>query len=238
MCQINIIHIHNSNNDLAIQDLKAEVYNYFNQRNRPLPSFRCLDISSIDEKCANKFAINLLYDDGFTLEQALELKKHQELDNVLIFSENSKIIQTLSSLNAKVVVSLSYEKSEIVEALERICSGIRAQKMVVISTEGTIILTTGELNYINIEGRSLAYHTDNKVYYSKCLRASFMKSIPEISNKPELYITATALIVNLSKIKKINGEQLTFMNGDYIYVPKSQINDLYNAWLDYHLQDE
>ena len=47
-----------------------------------------------------------------------------------------------------------------------------------------------------------------------------MKEIPNITNKPELMLVGKTLLINLTKIKKINDEEITFMNKEKLYIPK------------------
>ena len=62
-----------------------------------------------------------------------------------------------------------------------------------------------------------------------------MKEIPNIANKPEMMLVGKNLLINLTKIKKINNEEITFMNKDKLYIPKIRKDEVMTAWKEYFL---
>lgn len=126
------------------------------------------------------------------------------------------------NLKQKIKKILENEKINIIEEESIIINGIINNKEYI-----------KNINYVNIEGRCLAYHLINKeVKYSKSMINSFLKEIHPLENKNGMYQAGYGIFVNLLNISAINifEKIIYFENGDQVEIPKNKIKEVYNAW--------
>jgi hypothetical protein len=110
------------------------------------------------------------------------------------------------NLKQKIKKILENEKINIIEEESIIINGIINNKEYI-----------KNINYVNIEGRCLAYHLINKeVKYSKSMINSFLKEIHPLENKNGMYQAGYGIFVNLLNISAINifEKIIYFENGD------------------------
>lgn len=126
------------------------------------------------------------------------------------------------NLKQKIKKILKNEKVNIIEEENIIINGIINSKEYI-----------KNINYVNIEGRCLAYHLiDKEVKYSKSMINSFLKEIHPLENKNGMYQAGYGIFVNLLNISAINifEKIIYFENGDQVEIPKNKIKEVYNAW--------
>lgn len=93
-----------------------------------------------------------------------------------------------------------------------------------------------DLNYINIENRSLMYHLKhNKEVSSVSLRERFVVATKSLMEHPELYFMAPSLIVNMTNIKILYKDHIEFYDGSILYFPETHYRDLKEKWKQYIL---
>ena len=126
------------------------------------------------------------------------------------------------NLKQKIKKILENEKVNIIEEESIIINGIINNKEYI-----------KNINYVNIEGRCLAYHLiDKEVKYSKSMVNSFLKEIHPLENKTGMYQAGYGIFVNLLNISAINifEKVIYFENRDQVKIPKNKIKEVYNAW--------
>lgn len=90
-----------------------------------------------------------------------------------------------------------------------------------------------ELNYINIEQRSLGFHFVNgTIVKSVCLRCAFEKAVLNyLQNNSQYYLVNIGLLVNLNNIKTLYNNHIEFDNGDIVYYPTTKYKKLKKVWM-------
>lgn len=90
-----------------------------------------------------------------------------------------------------------------------------------------------ELNYVNIDQRSLGFHfVDHSITKSVCLRCSFEKAIAVyLENNPQYFLVNIGLMVNLNNIKTLYNNHIEFDNGDIVYYPTTKYKKLKKVWM-------
>lgn len=92
--------------------------------------------------------------------------------------------------------------------------------------------TANDLNYVNIEQRSLGFHFTNKTMIkSISMRCAFEKAVQEyLDANKEYYLVSVGLLVNLNNIKTLYSNHIEFENGDIIYYPSTKYKKLKKIW--------
>ena len=114
----------------------------------------------------------------------------------------------------------------------KIVTKTRSKIMLVPTAAGEELIYIRNLNYINIEERSLCYHlTDGILKASHVLRNSFEKSIRQYLHNDNLMFIKPSLLINLANIKSMDKDKLTFRNGEVLYYPKKYYEDIHTRWV-------
>ena len=91
------------------------------------------------------------------------------------------------------------------------------------------------MNYINIIKRSLCYHiSEGPAIDGQSLRGSFEKEITPLQEHPLLLFLPPSLLINVSNINELRGDNLTFEDGDVLYFPKKAYETIKNRWHKYN----
>ena len=114
----------------------------------------------------------------------------------------------------------------------KIVTKTRSKIMLVPTAAGEELIYIRNLNYINIEERSLCYHlTDGILKASHVLRNSFEKSIRQYLHNDNLMFIKPSLLINLANIKSMDKDKLIFRNGEILYYPKKHYEDIRTRWV-------
>ena len=114
----------------------------------------------------------------------------------------------------------------------KIVTKTRSKIMLVPTAAGEELIYIRNLNYINIEERSLCYHlTDGILKASHVLRNSFEKSIRQYLHNDNLMFIKPSLLINLANIKSMDKDKLIFRNGEVLYYPKKYYEDIRARWI-------
>lgn len=149
---------------------------------------------------------------------------------VFVGNDLSKVIINNNACNNYFIKSpLDFEKVD--EILLHIRKKIQNNFIVVQTGEGDMKLQINELNYIDIFGRTLCYHLCNKEErYSSTLTTSFKKAIAPLDKHDLLLFIKPSLLINISKIRIIDTNKITFENGDSIPVASTQRKIIQKEW--------
>ena len=80
-----------------------------------------------------------------------------------------------------------------------------------------------DINYINIEHRSIVYHTTFGNESTSTLQTSFKKAVKLINHSSFLFLEP-ALLINLANIDTLQKDCIIFANGDKCYIPTTKYN--------------
>lgn len=89
------------------------------------------------------------------------------------------------------------------------------------------------INYVNIEGRKLAYHlTNGQIEYSKSIQSNFIEEVHPLEENPFMIFAAHSILVNMLNVKAVDKRDSTikFENGEKIRIPKAKLNEVYDFW--------
>ena len=108
----------------------------------------------------------------------------------------------------------------------------RKNGLVIISTsKGYKRVELKDLNFIDIEERSLFYHLDNEVIKARCtLRTSFAKAVEPYLCNDNLFFLKPSLLINIDNIQFLDKNHIIFKNDEILYFPKKYYIEIYNEW--------
>lgn len=108
----------------------------------------------------------------------------------------------------------------------------RQKEFVVISTsKGYQRVELKDLNFIDIEERSLSYHLNTEVIKARCiLRTSFAKAVEQYLCNDNLFFLKPSLLINIDNIQFLNKDHIIFKNDEVLYFPKKYYIEIYNKW--------
>ena len=108
----------------------------------------------------------------------------------------------------------------------------RRNGLVIISTtKGDKRVELKDLNFIDIEERSLFYHLDDEVIKARCiLRTSFAKAVEPYLCNDNLFFLKPSLLINIDNIQFLDKDHIIFKNDEILYFPKKYYIEIYNRW--------
>lgn len=108
------------------------------------------------------------------------------------------------------------------------------EKVVIIPTAlGNKRIKIEELNFINIEQRSLWYHlTAGAMPAAHILRTSFGKAIEPYLVHKNLMFIHPSLLFNLDNIALLNKDHMVFGSGEILYFPRKYYGEIFNRWIE------
>ena len=108
----------------------------------------------------------------------------------------------------------------------------RKNGLVIISTsKGDKRVELKDLNFIDIEERSLFYHLDNEVIKARCiLRTSFAKAIEQYLGNDNLFFLKPSLLINIDNIQFLDKDHIIFNNDEILYFPKKYYIEIDDKW--------
>ena len=108
----------------------------------------------------------------------------------------------------------------------------RKNGLVIISTsKGDKRVELKDLNFIDIEERSLFYHLDGEVIKARCtLRTSFAKAVESYLCNDNLFFLKPSLLINIDNIQFLDKDHIIFKNDEILYFPKKYYIEIYDKW--------
>lgn len=153
---------------------------------------------------------------------------------VFVGNDLSKIVINNNACNNYFIQS-PFEYQKLDEILMHIRKKIQKNFIIVQTTEGDMKLQINELNYIDISGRALCYHlTSGEEKSGATLTTSFQKAITPLDKHDLLLFIKPSLLLNVSKIRLVNTNSITFENGHWIPVPSTQRKIIQQEWEAFH----
>lgn len=118
------------------------------------------------------------------------------------------------------------------ESLEQKYNLDKRKGLIIISTSrGDQRMGLTNLNFIDIENRSLFYHLKNETVQARCvLRTSFAKAIEQYLHNDNLIFLKPSLLINIDNIEFLNKDHIIFKNNEVLYFPKKHYCEIYERW--------
>lgn len=165
-------------------------------------------------------------------------KQIMQIDNggyFIFVSNDPTVAHKAAKIRAHYFLTKPYEKEEFTEVLLRIRKAIKEDSIIIKIPQGERRVRINNLNYINIVKRCLCYHLkDGTMFDGQTLRSSFEKAINPLQNNKTFLFLSPSLLINLSEIKIVNGDNVVFENDDVLYVPKKSYEIIRTAWINYN----
>ena len=143
--------------------------------------------------------------------------------SVIICDANEERAKELS-----ILINEFLQSQDDTPASIKIVTKTRSKIMLVPTAAGEELIYIRNLNYINIEERSMCYHlTEGMLKASHVLRNSFEKSIQQYLHNDNLMFIKPSLLINLANIR----EYITFRSGEVLYYPKKYYDAIRERWI-------
>lgn len=205
--------------------LKLHIENLIQRGGRQI--FKVSHINTLNDNGVTIFIVNI---DNYDITVIDNTKGYF----IFVGNDLSKIIINNNACNNYFIQNLK-DLKKLDEILLHIRKKVQNNFIVVQTSEGDMKLQINELNYIDISGRTLCYHLTNKEeHYSSTLTTSFKKAISPLDEHDLLLFLKPSLLINVSKIKIIDTNKITFENGDWMPVATTQRKIIQEEWEAFH----
>ena len=135
-------------------------------------------------------------------------------------------------------ISKPFDPEEVIEILKEVRKKIKEDSIIIKTAAGERRVRVNHLNYINIVKRCLCYHlTDSTMFDGQTLRSSFEKAIHPLEENKAFLFLPPSLLINLGEIKDLNKDNIIFDNGDVLFFPMKQYDNVRNAWHNFNKID-
>ena len=101
--------------------------------------------------------------------------------------------------------------------------------------DGEYYIDRTEICCIVFENRAIAFVCTEKILRSLSIQESFKNATAGFDADSRFFRCGASVIVNLSMIRSIEKNKITFANNSEFAVPRASSKELYHAWLDYYL---
>ena len=101
--------------------------------------------------------------------------------------------------------------------------------------DGEYYIDRTEICCIVFENRAIAFVCTEKILRSLSIQESFKNATAGFDADSRFFRCGAGVIVNLSRIRSIEKNKITFANNSEFAVPRASSKELYHAWLDYYL---
>lgn len=100
---------------------------------------------------------------------------------------------------------------------------------------GTISVSYSSICFVELSRRSLHFVCRENEISSVTIQGSFKEAVARLLENEQFYACGASIVVNLSLIRSIDKNELIFINGKTITIPRAIQKQLYAAWIDYCL---
>lgn len=205
-------------------ELKNQIENLMRKEEKR-QIFRTSLVHDLDDNNVDIFIVNL---DRYDITTIQNIKGYF----ILVGNDLSKLVFNNNACNNYFVRNL-LDFNKIEEILLHIRKKIQKNSIIVPTSKGDYRLLISELNYIDIEGRSLCYHLANGASLcSRSMTTSFKKTISPLDEHDLLLFIKPSLLINVNHIRIIDTNRITFDNNDWLPVTKTQREIIQERWND------
>lgn len=178
--------------------------------------------------------------DGMTLGKRLRRQEQIPEDTPIIYLTSSKEY-AVESYEVRafhyLVKPVGYEKLKEVLSLAADSTKKRMEDVLFVRTQdGDYYVDRGEICYVLFESRKLSFVCAQKTLKSLSVSGSFKSVTAEFDKDARFFRCGASIIVNLSEIRSVDKNIITFAGGGELSVPRASMKELYQAWLDHYLE--
>ena len=195
----------------------------------------------LDDKKYDVFILDVMMPDmdGLCLAKKLRSSEYVADEAPIIFLTSSKDFAVESYEVKAFHYLLKPVKSRKMEEVLDSAQGFVQKRMDDVffarTSEGEYYLNRSEICYVAFQNRVMDYVCTEKTFSSLSVQGSFKKASAVFDDDSRFFRCGASLIVNLSLIRSIDKNEVTFANNSEYTVPRASAKELYKAWLDYWL---
>ena len=169
-----------------------------------------------------------------TLELGHKMRNIDAGTNFIYITEDESKAIAVAKARAEYFILKPIEPEEFKEILKEIKRKVQNDNIIIKIAGGERRIRVNHLNYINIVKRCLCYHlTDGTMFDGQILRASFEKAIDPLHKHKAFLFLPPSLLINVGEIKILNNDNIVFENGEVLFFPRKQYDNVRNAWINY-----
>lgn len=173
------------------------------------------------------------------LEYKEELDKYPKIKVMILLEQEDISNYPMFVFSNLYFISIDKIEKQLTALLNRIVDELYNYNIIAaIPNKGDKRIEIKELNYIDITGRNLGYHTINGLITGKTIRTSFSIETQNYSKHEELYLIKPSFMVNLTNIDELYPDHIKFRSGDMLYLPKTAYKGLKKKWKHFYFEDE
>lgn len=101
--------------------------------------------------------------------------------------------------------------------------------------DGECYMNRAEICYVAFENRGLVFVCSERTVKSLSIQESFKSATSDFDADPRFFRCGASIIVNLSVVRSVDKNIVTFANDNELTIPRNSAKDTYQAWLDYFL---
>lgn len=176
--------------------------------------------------------------EGDTIALGKQMREIDDGGHFIYISENEANAYKAYKAHADHFLIKPIDESEFLEVFGLIKKEIKDNSIIIDSPAGERRIRINNLNYVNIVKRCLCYHLkDGAMFDGQTLRSSFEKAITPLQHNKTFLFLPPSLLINLSEIKIVNSDNLTFENDEVLYFPKKAYELVRERWRTYNQLD-
>lgn len=176
----------------------------------------------------------LKYDVYFTrvetdrdFEEVKKIRQYNQNCFIVIISSSDKYSLQSYDIDCLGYLVQPIDRDRLNHVIDKGYRIMRHKVVSIITSAGLRRVEAKMINYINIERRNICYHmSDGELINGQTMRTSFAKTVGEaVLLNDDYKFLKPSLIVNLDQIKNRKNNKIEFLNGDIIYLSKSQVSE-------------
>ncbi len=195
----------------------------------------------LDDKKYDIFILDVMMPDmdGLCLAKKLRGSEYVADEAPIIFLTSSKDF-AVESYEVKAFHYLlkpvnSLKMEEVLDSAQGFVQKRMDDVIFVRTSDGEYYLKRSDICYVSFQNRMMDYVCADKTLKSLSVQGSFKNATTAFDNDSRFLRCGASLIVNLSLIRSIDKNEVTFSNNSKCTVPRASTKELYKAWLDYWL---
>lgn len=107
------------------------------------------------------------------------------------------------------------------------------QKITIKTAGGEVLLSTGNIMYVEVKDRALCYHmSDGRMLRSQKLRGSFREAAAPLLKDRSFAMCGVSMLINLHCIEAVDSEGVMLRDGTVLVQSRSGCSELKKAWKD------